>query len=286
MVPGTKLVATPFHHARGMGRPLRTDSTGQWYHVVNRGVNRGTIFFDDRDRLEFERLLGLVHERHDIVVHAYCWMTNHYHLLVQCPGGQLSEAMHLLGSLYVRHVNDRRGRVGPLFERRFYAKPVVTEAYFVRLVRYIHQNPVAIVGVDLERYRWTSLRAHLGQRRPPTWLQSVDVLAACGGRDGLYSLVFDRERTTAEPIAGGELLDVVDLMIDEFPEESATLRGNRTLATLVIDRLEGSRQLDLVEQLGFGSPRSERSARHRARKQLTAHPEYGRVLDAVMDLAA
>ncbi|MEJ7800860.1 MAG: transposase, partial [Ilumatobacter sp.] len=73
-----------------MGRPLRTDIAGCRYHVANRGVDRTTIFHDDRDRLEFERLLGVAHDRFGVVVDAYCWMTNHYHLVMECPDGGLS----------------------------------------------------------------------------------------------------------------------------------------------------------------------------------------------------
>jgi REP-associated tyrosine transposase len=82
-----------------MGRPLRNVAAGTIYHIVNRGAARADIFLCDRDRVEFGRLLGVVHERHAVVVHAYCLMGNHYHLLIEVPSGEMSEAMHHLGGV-------------------------------------------------------------------------------------------------------------------------------------------------------------------------------------------
>lgn len=267
-----------------MGRPPRTDTAGTWHHVVNRGVSRQTIFFDDRDRLEFERLLGLAHERFGVVVHSYCWMTNHYHLLVECPEGGLSDTMHLVGSLYVRHVNDRIGRDGPLFRSRFFAKPVVSDAYLLRLVRYIHRNPVAIVGHDhLVDYRWSSLRAHLGFRRPPAWLRSDIVTELCGGTDALLRLVVEPDDWFG-PAHSDEILAAIDLMIDENELASHRSRANRTVATLLLERLDDVARTELSGRLAFPTAQAEYAARSRARRRAQRHPELADVVDAVIDM--
>jgi putative transposase len=268
-----------------MGRPPRTDTAGTWHHVVNRGVSRQTIFFDDRDRLEFERLLGLAHERFGIVVHSYCWMTNHYHLLIECPNGGLSDSMHLVGSSYVRHVNDRIGRDGPLFRSRYFAKPVTSDDYLLRLVRYIHRNPVAIVGQDhLVDYRWSSLRAHLGFRRTPAWLNSDVVTELCGGSDALRRLVEEPDDRFG-PLRPDELLAAIDLLIDENELASSRSQADRTVATLLLDRLDLVACSELSRRLAFPTKQAEYAARSRARRRAQDHPELADVVDAVINLA-
>ena len=257
-----------------------------WHHVVNRGAARQTVFFDDRDRVEFERLLGLAHDRFGVVVHSYCWMTNHYHLLVECPDGGLSEAMHLVGSLYVRHVNDRLDRDGPLFRSRFFAKPVMSDAYVERLVRYIHRNPAAIVGDDrLIDYRWSSLRTHLGFRRSPDWLCSASVLELCGGADGLRRLVLAPDGVCGPP-GPDELMAVIDLMIDENELAARRSQANRTVATLLLDQLDDGARTELGRRLAFPTMQAEYAARTRARRRARDYPELSGVVAAVLDLVA
>ena len=276
---------TPFRDHPCMGRLPRIDTAGTWHHVVNRGVDRQTIFFDDRDRVEFERLLGVAHERFGTVVHSYCWMTNHYHLLLECPNGGLSDTMQLIGSAYVRHVNDRLGRDGPLFRSRFYAKPVLSDDYVLRLVRYIHRNPVAIVGqVRLVEYRWSSLRTHLGFRRAAPWLRSDVVIRLCGGADALRRLVVEPDHGSG-PWQPDEILAAIDLMIDENELASGRSQANRTVAALLLDRLDDAARTELSRRLAFPTKQAEYAARSRARRRAERHPELGAVVDSVIGLA-
>jgi REP-associated tyrosine transposase len=271
-----------------MGRRPRTDTVSTWYHVINRGAARRTIFFDDRDRLEFERLLGVAHERFGVVVHSYCWMTNHYHLLLECPDGGLSNAMHLVGSLYVRHVNDRLGRDGPLFRARYFAKPVTSDEYLLRLVRYIHRNPEAIVGQEhLVDYRWSSLRAHLGFRRSPSWLQSEVVVELCGGVDAFRRLVLALALDDGlDPVGPDGILAAVNLMMDERELAARGSQTNRTVAALLLDRLDDGARIELARRLEFPSAQAERAARSRARRRAERDPELAAVADAVLEFAA
>jgi putative transposase len=138
---------------------------------MNRGIDRGDVFFADSDRIEFGQRLGDVFDRFGVRTHAYCLMDNHFHLLWHCPEGRLSDAMQRLGSLYTRHVNDRLGRDGALFRGRFHSRPITDEAHLVAAVRYIHRNALDLDGVERVRdYRWSSHRAYLGLRTPPPWL--------------------------------------------------------------------------------------------------------------------
>jgi putative transposase len=270
-----------------MGRPNRIDNAGSWYHVFNRGAAKQDIFRSDRDRVEFERLLGLIAERFGIRVHAYCLMTNHFHLLIECPDGQLSEAMHLLGSVFVRHVNERAGRDGPLFRGRFSAKPVATDEYLRRLVRYIHRNPLAFTTVDgLRTYRWSSMRVYLGRRRAPRWMTTQNVLSMFDSVEELDRFVTADDNGAHGRIGPEGWADAIDLVIDERLGDGARQRVATTVALVVLDELDGDHGDDLRATLEFPSPTAERMARSRARRRVAEQPELRDVVAGVLDLAA
>jgi REP element-mobilizing transposase RayT len=150
---------------------------------MNRGVDHGRVFFDDSDRIEMGSRFADIHDRFGVVVLAYCLMDNHYHCVLQCPNGGLSEAMQRLGSLYTRHVNDRLGRDGPLFRGRFASRQIADGPYLLAACRYVHRNPLVIEGIDDPAdYRWSSHRTYLGLRPTPPWLRQQPALRVAMGR--------------------------------------------------------------------------------------------------------
>lgn len=148
-----------------MARQLRIEFPGACYHVLNRGVEKRTVFLDSRDYLKFLALFGELRSSSGIILHAYCLMPNHYHLVIQTPGSGLKRFMQSLNSRYARHFNDRYDRVGPLFQGRYRSLVVETDARFRTLVRYVHRNPVAagLCGRAGD-WRWSSCGAYLGLR--------------------------------------------------------------------------------------------------------------------------
>jgi len=138
---------------------------GEFYHVYNRGHNREDIFFERENYLHFLRKVRehLTHECCEVI--AYCLMPNHYHLLVQLLQPEFSEAMKLLGLSYVKAINKRFDRVGPLFQGPFAAIHVDEESYLLHLTRYIHLNPVAAAFVKRpEDWEYSSYREYVGMR--------------------------------------------------------------------------------------------------------------------------
>ena len=102
-----------------MARPLRIEYAGAWYHVMNRGRRQDNIFSDRKD---FEAFLVTLQEASEIFnfkVAAYCLMTNHYHLLVQTPNGNLSRAMRQINGVYTQRYNRRHRVDGQLFRGRY-----------------------------------------------------------------------------------------------------------------------------------------------------------------------
>lgn len=144
-----------------MARPLRLEFPHALYHVTSRGDRREDIFHTDADRQAWLAVLGQVCRRFNWVVQAYCLMSNHYHLLVQTPEGNLSAGMRQLNGVYTQQVNRAYGRVGHVFQGRFKAVLVDEESYLLELARYVVLNPVRAGG------EWGQVLYSNRHRNPP-----------------------------------------------------------------------------------------------------------------------
>lgn len=162
-----------------MSRPLRIEYPGAWYHVMNRGAGRRTVFPDDDLRRTFLDLLADVHKRYDVCCHAYGLMSNHYHLLMHTPGAGLARAMRHIDGVYTQRHNRACGTDGPLFRGRYKAQLIEDGDYLWTVSRYIHRNPVeAGLCDDAVRYEWSSYRYFAcADITAPSWL-SVDTTLA------------------------------------------------------------------------------------------------------------
>jgi putative transposase len=161
-----------------MARPLRIEFPGALYHVTARGDRKRTIFFHDEDRLLWLDILGVVCRRANFVVHAYCQMGNHFHLMLETVDGNLSDGMRHMNAFYSQEINRRYGLVGHLFQGRYKAILVEKESYLLELVRYVVLNPVRGKLVDApEDWHWSSYRSVLGKQLPPSWLDTDWVLS-------------------------------------------------------------------------------------------------------------
>jgi putative transposase len=141
-----------------MPRPPRIDVPGLIYHVISRGARQLPIFHDDQDRQMFLRLLIGTRAKFAFRMHAYCLMTNHFHLLLQTlEDSSLSELMQFSKHAFSRWINMKYERTGHLFQGRFHSIPVQTDAYFTTVASYIHLNPVRAGIVALpEEYAWSN----------------------------------------------------------------------------------------------------------------------------------
>ena len=131
-------------------------------HLIQRGNNRQAIFHCQDDYLAYRTWLAEAAAHYGCAIHAYVLMTNHVHLLVT-PGeaDSVPRTMQLLGRHYVRYVNGAYRRTGTLWEGRYRAAPIDSDAYFFSCCRYIELNPVRAGMVAHPRaYRWSSYRAH------------------------------------------------------------------------------------------------------------------------------
>lgn len=154
-----------------MARPLRIEYPGAFYHITARGNEQKDIFRDDRDRERFLGYLETAVGRYKAVIHVYCLMSNHYHLLLSTPEGNLSQIMRHINGGYTTWYNKRHNRYGHLFQGRYKAILVDADPYAGELSRYIHLNPVRAGMVKQpEQYQWSSYAAYSGKAKPPRWL--------------------------------------------------------------------------------------------------------------------
>jgi REP element-mobilizing transposase RayT len=154
-----------------MARPLRIEYPGAYYHVINRGNAGETIFKSNRDREKFLEYLATAAGRFAIVIHSYCLMPNHYHLLIETTEANLSAAIQWLNVSYATYFNRKRKRQGHLFQGRFKAILVEADGYLAQLSRYIHLNPVKAKMVEAPQdYPWSSYAFFVGEKETPEWL--------------------------------------------------------------------------------------------------------------------
>lgn len=166
-----------------MARPVRLEFPGAIYHVFTRGIAREKIFLDTRDRQRFLSALAKAVERFNILLHAYCLLDNHYHLLIETPEGNLSRAVRHINGVYAQGFNRRHDRTGPVFQGRFKACLVEKDSYLLELCRYIVLNPVRAGLVnDPGDWRWSSYRATAGFSNVPAFLTADWLLSVLGGR--------------------------------------------------------------------------------------------------------
>ena len=117
-------------------------------HVIQRGNNREAIFFAEADYDDYRGWLAAAAAAYGCAIHAYVLMTNHVHLLVTPRrADSLPRTMQSLGRRYVRHINATYRRTGTLWEGRYRAAPIDSEAYFLACCRYIELNPVRAAGI-------------------------------------------------------------------------------------------------------------------------------------------
>lgn len=186
-----------------MPRPRRIHAPGAMYHVTLRGNHRQDIFFTPDDRHLLTNIVREVLIECGAQVHAYCYMTNHVHALLQVSETPLSKVMLLLAGRYARRVQARLQTTGHLFEKRYHAVLVDTDQYLLTLIRYIHLNPVrANLVASPNDYPWSSHHAYLGTR-VETWVTTqfaLRMLAAdCTRAIAAYQALI-KSAPTASPL--------------------------------------------------------------------------------------
>jgi REP-associated tyrosine transposase len=205
-----------------MARPLRVEYPGAFYHVIHRGNAGENIFKSIRDREIFLEYFAKSVERFGVKIHTYCLMTNHYHMLVETPQANLSQAIKWINVSYAAYFNRKRRRSGHLFQGRFKSILVDADEYLKQLSRYIHLNPLQakIVNV-LEEYKWSSYPAFIGNIKSPDWLETDWLLSTFGKNHKSAAINYQnfvekidiaKLENPAKELTGGFILGSVDFV--------------------------------------------------------------------------
>ena len=164
-----------------MSRPLRLELCGGLYHVTSRGDRREDIYADSTDREVWLDTLAQCCERYNWAIHAWCQMSNHYHLVIETAEANLSAGMRQLNGVYTQKVNRRHQRVGHVFQGRFKAILVERDSYLLELGRYVVLNPVRAGMVKhVRQWKWSSYHAMAGTAPCPAWLHTDWLLGQFG----------------------------------------------------------------------------------------------------------
>jgi putative transposase len=285
-----------------MARPLRITFPGAFYHITSRGNERKKVFKSKRDREKFLEYLESATQRYDAVIHVYCLLDNHYHLLLETPSGNLSQIMRHINGAYTTYCNVKRKRSGHLFQGRYKAILVDADEYAKELSRYIHLNPVrAEMVATPEEYDWSSYQYYIGRKKPPEWLTREFILGyfnkkvstAQKGYHGFVSelvhknfIAFIRE----EYLAGKEpdkeipalqelhekisIQDIFALVDNFFGNEPAL---SRNVKLFLCRKYTGERLKDIGAHFGIGESGVSQASSRMARKMTNDKELQGRV---------
>ena len=164
-----------------MAGALKITFPGAFYYVTSRGNERKNVFKSKADGLKFLEYLESATLRYEAVIHTYCLMDTHYHLLLETPSGNLPQIMRHINGAYTTYFNVKRARSGHLFQGRYKAILVGIDEYAKALSRYIHLNPVRAKIVETpEEYAWSSYRSYIGKQKPAKWLYRDFILGYFG----------------------------------------------------------------------------------------------------------
>ncbi|MEQ1801483.1 MAG: hypothetical protein ABL989_06145 [Gammaproteobacteria bacterium] len=145
---------------------------GAIHHVALRGLDGRALFGNAADHAALDVMVGDLLQHFSARVHAYCWMTNHLHLAVEIPPGQMSALQAELVERYTLHRHGGRQVPDALFAPPDPPFRVDADAYLLQLIRYIHLNPLRAGLVrDAADYPWSGHRTYLGRGGPP-WLST------------------------------------------------------------------------------------------------------------------
>lgn len=131
--------------------PRREFNPNSYYHVIMRGNNRQPIFKTKEDMFELKRTLLHVHADYPFTVLAYCFMNNHYHLLLKPLRDPLDKIMQRINKRYSISYSKRYGHVGQIYQKRYFAKEVDSRLGLLTVSSYIHRNPIETKRPMVER---------------------------------------------------------------------------------------------------------------------------------------
>lgn len=255
-----------------MTRALRIQYEGAVYHVTSRGNDGQKTFICDDDRESFLSTLRSVRNRYHWIIHAYCLMDNHYHLLIETKRANLSESMRQLNGIYTQKFNRRHKRRGHLFQGRYKAMICDKDEYFLTLARYIVQNPVrARIVNDLTLFRWSSYSETAANTRKEDNLTVPDSTLS----------FFSRDREKAKKLYTSFVLSSKDENIWDNLKAGFIFGGDDFVHKVneTVEKEERSKEITTIERYSARESLSDlfsfSNTKERNKQILIAHVKHG-----------
>lgn len=148
-----------------MSKYLREFSNSKIYHIIIKGIDESTIFYDDEDRNVFLNKLKVTKKKFKYKILAYCLMNNHVHLVISIENENLSKGIQSLIIRYASYFNRKYDRKGPFVQNRFNSKKVESQRYFLEVCRYVHRNPEKAGIEKTDKYKWSSYHEYIGKEK-------------------------------------------------------------------------------------------------------------------------
>lgn len=217
-----------------MSRQARHRSLTEIYHVIQRGLNRISIFHDDDDKQMFLNLLKF-QASDSFKIYCYCLMDNHTHLLVKSD--HLSPNIQRIASVYAMWFNQKYQRTGYLFQDRFKSEPIEESNYFLCCLRYILQNPVkAGICKHASSYRWSSY---------PLYFNARDSFV----KTKFISTFFDSRKDFEEYLSIEEAQEYLDIHQNKLTDNEVRILLNQKLNGKIISELSKNEQKQILLEI-------------------------------------
>ncbi len=140
-------------------RRARITYDGAYHHVMNRGIDGRTIFFEESLKKKFIEFLEEKKEKSKIRIFAYCIMDNHFHLVLENNGNRMGEFLKNLSSQYGIYYRKQDHSKGYVFQGRYKSTLIQDESYLKTSIAYTLGNPVkANLIKEYDKYQWSSSR--------------------------------------------------------------------------------------------------------------------------------
>ena len=245
-----------------MPRTARIESKSKIYHIMTRGINQQNIFSVDEDYKKFIAILSKYHKKSEYGIYAYCLMGNHIHLLIKEGKEALSNSMKRIGTSYVVWYNWQYNRKGHLFQDRYKSEAVEDDAYFLTVLRYIHQNPLkAGLTNNIDLYKWSSYKEYTSK----TKMVNVDFTFALFDKDKDKAIekfiIFNKESNNDQCLEVSEKRRTMSdqkirqLALKKYNIELALLHNEQTKTQMEVlkylKELDGSSLRQISRLTGF-----------------------------------
>lgn len=150
------------------------------YNIAARCINREWFSIPMPNVWEiFSEELARTSEDHNLVVHSFVLMSNHFHMLASTPAANISQCMHQFMSRSSRRLTREGNRINQSFAGRHFKCVLHQHNYFLNAYKYNYRNPVAAGACDLvENYPFSTLQSLVGQSKLKFPLADDELMAS------------------------------------------------------------------------------------------------------------